>query len=67
MTLAPGVRLGIYESIAPLGHGGAPLFGWPTVPSSGEVSSAFAAKRLLRDHAEARGALKPSAGEPRPG
>jgi serine/threonine protein kinase len=48
MTLSPGTRLGPYEVVPGLG--------------AGEVSSAFAAKRLLRDHARARLESEPSEG-----
>jgi serine/threonine protein kinase len=48
MTLSPGTRLGPCEVVPGLG--------------AGEVSSAFAAKRLLRDHARARLESEPSEG-----
>jgi hypothetical protein len=35
MTLAPGVRLGVYEITGPLGHGGPPPLGLVAVTSSG--------------------------------
>jgi hypothetical protein len=49
-----GTRLGPYEIVGPLGAGGPPPLAGKLCASYGEVSSAFAAKRLRRDRAEAQ-------------
>ena len=62
-----GTHFGLYSIVAPLGAGGSPPFARPVQRANdGEVSSAFAAKRLLRDRAEARSELDPSGGGPMP-
>ena len=66
MTLAVGHELGPYEILGSIGVGGPPPLARCWQASSGEISSAFAAERLLRDHVEARQGLEPSRDGPKP-